>query len=204
MLRNTMLSVLAAGLVLFAGSASATERTFKFTGKVVDTVDGAFAPIGSPVTGTFKYDDALSPTVTVSDWYAAYELQTFLSATINGHTVISDRMNVAVHDSYSDIVDINGVGGIMIDDAFHPDGYFGFRLLGGADALQSRALPGAYDLGRFMFERNGYVFIDSSSGVQLQFSIDSIVDATPVPPTPTPTCNKKNGKPFKHCPPPRR
>jgi hypothetical protein len=111
-----------------------------------------------------------------------------------------------VHDSSysSDIIDINGHTGTTIDGVQYPDGYFGFRLMGGTGALSTRALPSSYDVQDFTFERNGYLFLDSDSGVLVQFSIDSIVGTDVPPPPPTPTCIKKNGKPFKNCPPPRR
>jgi len=191
MLRNKMLSVLSAGL-LFASAAGATERTFEFTGTVSYTSNAGLAPVGSKVMARFNYDDAMTGDY-IQDWYAFYGLTTFVSGTVNGHTVISDRTNVTVNDTVDaqDLVDVNGVGGIMVDGSFYQDGVFGFRLLGDSNANTSRSLPSSYDLSRFNMEKYGYVMLGNDNYL-VQFSIDSIVNVDP-------TCLKNNGKPGKHC-----
>jgi hypothetical protein len=192
MLRNKLLSVLAAGLVLFSGVAAATERTFEATGTVDYTTNAALAPVGSKVTIRFSYDDGMVGDY-IQDWYAFYGLQTFLSGSVNGHGLLSDTANVTVHDTTDslDLVDVNSNYGIMLDDTFHADGFFGFRLLGDSSANTSRSLPSSYDLSRFNRERYGYVFLDLAGNQLVNFSVDSIVAVE--------ACIKKNGKPFKHC-----
>jgi hypothetical protein len=192
MLRNMLLSVLAAGLVLASGAAAATQRTFEATGTVDYTSDAALAPIGSKVKIRFSYDDAMVGDY-IQDWYAYYGLTTFLSGSVNGHGLLSDTASVTVYDTIDaqDLVDVNSNYGIMLDDTFHQDGFFGFRLLGDANANTSRSLPSSYDVGRYGMERYGYVFLDLAGNQLVNFSVDSIV--------PVETCVKKNGKPFKHC-----
>ena len=196
MLRNTMLSVLTAGLVLASGIAGATERTFEATGTVDYTANAAIAPIGSKVKIRFSYDDGMVGDY-IQDWYAFYGLPTHLSGSVNGHSLLSDTANVTVYDaSWTDLVDLNSNYGIMLDDTFHQDGYFGFRLLGGPDSHTGRNLPSSFDVSRYGVERYGYVYLDLQGSLLVNFTVDSIVPYVPA-------CLKKNGKPFKHCPPNR-
>jgi hypothetical protein len=192
-MRNTMLSLLAAGLVLVSGAAAAAERTFEFTGTVNYSTD-ARMPVGAKVTGRFSYDDATPADYAYSS-AAHYSPASYLSGTVQGHTLVSDRLGVYVqdyvNDEGTDVVDVDGHGGLMIDSSFYPDGWFGFRLHGDSNANTSVALPSSFDLSRYNRERYGYVF-DGNGNQLAQYSIDSIV-------TVGATCVKKNGKPAKHC-----
>jgi hypothetical protein len=193
MLRNTMLSVLTAGLVLASTVAGATERTFEFTGTVNYSTD-ARMPVGAKVSGRFSYDDATPADYTFTTM-ANYSPASYMSATVNGHTLVSDRLSVFVQDYVNnegtDVVDVDGTGGLMIDNTLYADGWFGFRLHGDSNANTSLALPSSFDLTRYNRERYGYVF-DVHGTPLAQYSIDSIVTLGTV-------CTKKNGKLFKHC-----
>jgi len=196
MLRHTMLSVLAA--LMFAGTAGATERTFEFTGTVDYSID-ARMPVGAKVTGRFSYDDATVPDYTHS-FAASYTPDSFVSQAISGHQITSNGLNVYIQDFVgdegTDVVDINGTGGMMIDDQVYADGYFGFRLHGDSNANTSVALPSSIDITRYNRERYGNVF-DGNGNMLANYSIDSIRSVA------GPVCFKKNGKPFKKCPKPR-
>jgi hypothetical protein len=193
MLRNTLLCVLATGLALLSGAAAATERTFEFRGTVNYSTD-ARMPVGATVTGRFSYDDATPADYTYTS-IANYSPASYLSASVAGHTLVSDRLGVFVQDfannEGTDVVDISGHGGIMIDDTLYPQGYFGFRLHGDSEANTSLALPTSFDLGRYNRERYGWVH-DGNGNQLAQYTIDAVT-------TVGPTCIKKNGKPFKHC-----
>lgn len=187
MLRSRTLSIFAATLLLFAGMANAERRYFEFTGTVTRSENPGIAPVGSTIRGTFNYDDAMSGDY-LQDSYAFYELDDTLDGTVNGHALLSDRTFVTIYDypdSAGDLFDIYTAPGIMIDDAFHPEGFFGFRLLG--SGLQSRNLPSAFDLSQFNYAA-GEVMLDGNSTVLAEFSVDGIR-----------ACVKKNGKPDKHC-----
>jgi hypothetical protein len=198
MLRNKLLAIATAGLVLFSGAAGATERTFEFTGTVDYSTD-ARMPVGAKVTGRFSYDDA-TPADYSHSFAASYSPDSFLSASVSGHTVTSDRLNVYVQDFVgdegTDVVDVTGHGGMMIDSQLYTDGYFGFRLHGDSNANTSVALPSSLDLTRYNRERYGNVF-DGNGNMLANYSIDSIKSVG------APVCFKKNGKPFKKCPKPR-
>jgi hypothetical protein len=193
MLRNKLLSVLTAGLVLVSGVAGATERTFEFTGTVNYSTD-ARMPVGAKVTGRFSYDDATVADYTHS-FAASYSPASYLSATVPGHTLISDRLNIFIqdyaNDEGTDLVDVTGHGGMMIDSQLYPDGYFGFRLHGDSNANTSVALPSSIDLSRYNRERYGFVY-DGNGNQLAQYTIDAVAAVGPA-------CIKKNGKPFKHC-----
>lgn len=186
-----MLTAIATTLVLLAGHASAEQRYFEFTGTVTETRDAALAPIGSQVRGTFNYDDAMVGDY-LGDYRASYDVDSELAGTIDGNLFVTDRTLVTLYDyadSAGDLFDLYSTPGLMIERDFHPDAYFGFRLLGsGLDGLN---LPGALDLSRFHYAF-GEVFLDGNGSLLAAFSVDSIINVSP-------PCLKKNGKPDKHC-----
>lgn len=190
MSRHIILSFVASLLLVFAGVASAEQRYFEFTGTVTQSRDASLAPIGSPVRGTFNYDDA-----TIGDYFdnmALYDVDVELVADINGHAIVSDRSSITLYDYLNtggDIVWLYSTPGIMVDHKFHGTGYFGFSLFGAG--LDSLALPSSFDLDRFHIAEGG-LFLNDTDGVLLDFSIDTIANL-PAP------CLKKNGKIDRHC-----
>jgi hypothetical protein len=59
MLTKKLLSIVAASVLLFSSAASAKIVTFAYTGTV--TYGSDLAPVGSPITGRFSYDDKAKP-----------------------------------------------------------------------------------------------------------------------------------------------
>lgn len=191
MSNRRMLSVFTSALLLFAGVANAEQRYFEFSGTVTRSENQAVAMVGSVVRGSFHYDDA-TPGGDVDGFSAQYMLDTGLVATVDGHLLISDMTSISLQDypdSAGDLFDLYSTPGIMIDDAFLPDAFFGFRLLG--SGLQSKNLPSSFDLSQFHYAE-GAVMLEGGGSVLAEFSVDSIVNV-PAP------CLKKNGKPDKHC-----
>jgi len=188
--RHRILSFVAPALLVFAGTASAEQRYFEFTGTVTQSRDSSLAPVGATVRGTFNYDDA-----TVGDYFdnmALYDVDAELVADINGHALVSDRTSITLYDYLNtggDIVWVYSTPGIMVDHTFHGTGYFGFSLFGAG--LDSLALPSSYDLAKFHIAE-GALFLNDTDGVLVDFSIDTIT-SLPAP------CLKKNGKVDRHC-----
>ena len=192
MLNHWALSTVASALLLFAGSVSAEQRYFEFTGKVTRSQDPALAPVGSTVRGSFNYDDA-----TAGDYFpnmGLYDVDAELVAEINGRILVSDRTSITLYDfsGGADIVWVYSTPGIMVDHKFHRTGYFGFSLYG--SGLDSVNLPSSFDLGQFGLAEGG-LFLNDTDGVTLDFSIDTITNVL-APPAP---CLKKNGKIDRHC-----
>lgn len=187
MIKIARLSAFASALLLFAGAACAEQRYFEFTGTVTRSEDPTIAEVGSTIRGTFHYDDAM-PGDHIQDTIALYDPDTELTAEVDGHTLMTDRTWIMIHDypdSAADMFDLHSTPGIMIDDTFLADAFFGFRLMG--SGLQSRRLPSAFDLDQFHYAA-GEVMLDGYGSVLAEFSIDSLS-----------LCLKKNGKPDKHC-----
>ena len=133
MLCKKMLAVASATLMMLAGAASAETLTFQYTGTVTYTRDSAFAPVGSHIQGSFSYDENTAGSI-VTDGQATYQPASFMSATINGHTIISDRLGVDVFDNQGgNVEDMAVVSGfpILVDDALFVDGSFGLSLASG-------------------------------------------------------------------------
>ena len=186
-----------------AGVASAQTLTFQFTGTVTYTQDETLAPVGSQITGTFSYDEDTPAGITLPG-YAAYQLPTSMSATVNGHDITSDALNVDVFDNtggnIEDMVSIVGTT-VMVDDALYVDGSIGLSLAsaaGNTQALSGTNLPTIYHLADFDSNANGqdvtYGVLRSSGaqdGLLLGFEIDSITGGH------EPICTNKKGKPKK-------
>ena len=199
---KNMLTVASATLLMLAGAASAETLTFQYTGTVTYTRDSAFAPIGSHIQGRFSYDENTAALI-VSPGYATYQPASFMSATINGHTIISDRLGVDVLDNQGgNVEDMAVVTGfpIMVDDGLFVDGSFGLSLASGpgsTGALQGTGLPTIYHLDAFNSDANGqqvtygWVQENGNDGGQiLQFEIDSITGGHE-------PCTNPQGKPKK-------
>ncbi len=191
-----MLAVASATLLMLAGAASAETLTFQYTGTVTYTRDAAFAPIGSHIQGRFSYDENTAGSI-VSAGYASYQPASFMSAIINGHTIISDRLGVDVFDNQGgNVEDMAVVSGfpIMVDDALLVDGSFGLSLASGpgsTGALQGTGLPTIYHLDAFNSAAYGWVQENGNDGGQiLQFQIDSITGGHE-------PCTNPHGKPRK-------
>lgn len=187
MLRNRMLSVFASALLLLAGTASAEQRYFEFTGTVTRSGNPAIAPVGATIRGTFNYDDAA-----VGDyfggWYAYYDADIALVAEVNGRTLVTDRTTISMNDyadMAADLFDLYSTPGMMIDREFLPEAFMGFRLMG--SGLNGLNLPASFDLGQFNYAA-GEVMLGGGNGVLFEFSIDDIA-----------SCAKKNGKADKQC-----
>lgn len=193
-----------AALLGCACAASAQTLTFQFTGTVTYTHDETLAPVGSQITGTFSYDEDTPAGITLPG-YAAYQLPTSMSATVNGHDITSDTLNVEVFDNYGgnveDTVMVSGAS-VMVDDALYVDGSINLSLAsaaGNTQVLLSTDLPTIYHLAAFDSDANGqnvtYGVLQSSGaqgGVMLEFEIDSITGGhEPV------ICTNKKGKPKK-------
>ena len=182
-----------------AGAASAQTLTFQFSGTVTYTQDETLAPVGSQITGTFSYDEDTPAGITLPG-YAAYQLPTSLSATVNGYDITSDILNVDVFDNtggnIEDMVSIVGTT-VMVDDALYVDGSIGLSLAsaaGNTQALSGTDLPTIYHLAAFDSQDVTYGVLRSSGaqdGALLEFAIDSITGGH------EPICTNKKGKPKK-------
>jgi hypothetical protein len=177
-------------LLMFAGAASAEVRTFQFTGTVTFTSDTAFAAVGTTIHGKFSYDTSTAPVISMDD-YASYRPESFVSATVAGHTIVTDRLGVDVWNNFghaNDIIDIFGFP-VLVDSDLSVDGSFGFRLMTApkvTTAINDTSLPVSYNVADFSPTQSyGWLQRDGSqSGTILQFSVDSIID----------DCRKVNGK----------
>lgn len=191
----------AATLLIFAGAAASEELTFRFTGTVTGTLDASLAPVGSRVEGSFSYDPDTAPGIQLSG-YAAYQMPTTMSGTVDGHLITSDGLGVTVFDDMGanteDMVWITGAP-IMIDDAVHPGGYFSITLAsiaGETDVLRGTGLPTIYHLADFQggAERGltyGSLHKDGTeTGLIADFRIDSITGGHE-------PCTNPHGKPKK-------
>lgn len=177
--------------LLASGVANAAVSNFQFTGTV--TYGGDLAATGNQITGAFSYDtDALS-SYTIGG-HSSYSLPApfGLSASVNGHSLVANNLHVDVWDNFGgnveDMVDIYGGYPASVDGNLYPNGSFGFRLAskpGATNVLTGTALPSFFDVAAFnagptlnygWLQRDG-----APGGTLLQFSVDSIVLAAPVP-----------------------
>lgn len=181
--------VILAVFLFDSGVASAAVVDFQFTGTV--TYGGSLSATGSQITGTFSYDTDTLPSSTAAG-YASYWLTVpfGLSASVNGHTVVADNMNISIWDNFGgnaeDIVNISGYPA-TVDGTTYPNGSFGFQLAsapGNTGVLASTALPTSFNVATFDAVSNlNYGWLQSDGapgGMLLQFSIDSVV--VPIPP----------------------
>jgi hypothetical protein len=187
MQRNRKLSFFASILLLLAGTASAEQRYFELTGTVTHSEDPSIAAVGSKIRLNFNYDDAA-----VGDYWQGfigfYDVDTELAGEVDGRTLVSDSTTIMMYDyadSAGDLFDFYSRPGIMIDDEFLPEAFFGFRLMG--SGLQGLNLPASFDLTQFNYAA-GEVMFDGYGTLLLEFSVDAIA-----------SCVKQNGKPDKHC-----
>ncbi|WP_372522680.1 hypothetical protein [Sulfuricaulis sp.] len=182
--------VILAVFLLDSGVASAAVVNFQFTGTVTD--GGTLAATGSQIVGTFSYDTDTLPSMSL-DGYASYGFPApfALSATVAGHTVVTNNLNVSIWDNQGgnveDMVEVIG-GPVSVDGNSYPNGAFGFRLAsqpGNTGVLTSTALPSFFDVAAFDAGSTltyGVLQSDGGpSGGLLGFSVDSIT-AVPVPP----------------------
>lgn len=202
MLSNKGRAAASAALLMFAGAASAETLMFQFKGTVTYTRDAAFAPVGSQIQGTFSYDED-TPPAAINDGYAAYQPESFLSGTVNGHTIVSDQLNLEVFDNMGgnveDMAVVSG-GPIMVDDDLHVSGSLGLSMASGpgsTETLRDTRLPTIYHLEAFDSDANGqqvtYGWLQENGaqgGQILQFEIDSITGGHE-------PCTNPNGKPKK-------
>lgn len=205
MLSNKIRVLASATLLMFAGAASAEVLTFQFMGTVTYTRDAAFAPVGSRIQGTFSYDEETAA-VDTSVGYAAYRPESFMSGTVNGHSIVSDRLALDVFDNgggnVEDMVVVSGWP-IMVDEELYVDGSFGLSLASGpgsTEALPNADLPTIYHLEAFNSDANGqqltYGWLQENGaqgGQILYFEIDSITGGHEL----DPPCTNKKGKPKK-------
>jgi len=184
-----------AALLLSAGTANAEIRTFHFTAKVNYTSDANLAPVGSVVQGSFSYDTETAPQLKMEGW-ANYRIASYLTASVNGHQILSDNLGVDVWNNYghySDTVQVSGSYPMVLDDTVYPDGGFYLVLVGApkdTTILNDTKLPVHLEVPRFsptlsygQLRRDG-----KEDGTFLQFSIESIVD----------DCFKANGQVAKN------
>ena len=192
-----------AALLGCASAASAATLTFQFTGTVTYTQDATLAPVGSQITGMFSYDEDTPAGITLPG-YAAYQLPSSMSATVNGRDITSDILNVEVFDNtggnIEDMVSITGTT-VMVDVMLYIDGSIGLSLAsaaGNTQALSGTDLPTIYHLTAFDSNASGqsgtYGWLNSSGaqgGQLLAFQIDTITGGH------EPICTNKKGKPKK-------
>ena len=181
--------VILAVFLFDSGVASAAVVDFQFAGTV--TYGGSLAAIGSQITGTFSYDTDTLPSSTAAG-YASYAFTApfGFSASVDGHTVVTNNMNVSIWDNFGgnaeDMVFISGYPA-TVDGTYYPNGTFGFRLAsapGNTNILTSTALPTSFNVAAFNAGPTlNYGWLQSDGapgGTLLQFSIDSVV--VPLPP----------------------
>ena len=175
----------AVALVFLCGAASAEVITFRFTGSV--TYSTYMAPLGSPISGTFSYETShnerrkdLLPGYNKT--YAAYEFTDpfRMTATVNGHSVATSDLGVAVFNNNGgyDMVDVSG-GPAIVDGTTYAGGGLGFRLMttyGKTGVLHNTRLPRSYDASQFDSGLSyGYLQTDGGqNGRLLYFTIDAI------------------------------
>jgi hypothetical protein len=202
MLSNKIRALAAASLLVFAGAATAEVLSFQFTGTVTYSRDAAFAPVGSPVRGTFSYEEGTAPEYHFPG-QAYYMSPESMSATVNGHEVTSDRLGVDVFDntgaSPEDMAIVTGYP-VMVEDQLLVDGTMGLYLMsaqGSTEALPNTDLPTIYHLEDFDINANsvitnyGYLQEDGGqTGTIVYFSVDSITGGHE-------SCSNKKGKPKK-------
>jgi hypothetical protein len=179
------LSLASALAMLFSGAASAEVITFDFTGTVTYANDPALATAGTPIHGTFSYDDKTKPVNDLKVGFASYRFPplSFITATVGGHNISTDTLRVDLWNDFGgnveDFLNIDG-GPVHVDDATYQDGSFGLMLASGpgyTKALNNTNLPTSLDLKAFNSSLNsGWLMMDGSqTGTLLQFSIDSVV-----------------------------
>lgn len=202
MISKRIRTIATATLLLLAGATQAEVLTFQFTGTVTETLDAAIAPVGSHVEGTFSYDPDTAPGIDLPG-HAAYQLPSFMAGAVNGHSVVSDLLNVDVSDNgggnVEDMVVVSGTP-IMVDDALYLGGSFGLNLASAAghtDVLHGTGLPTIYHLADFDGNANGqqvtYGWLQkdgSQTGLIANFRIDSITGGRE-------PCTNPQGKPKK-------
>ena len=185
MIKKNYLAVAAASVLLFSSAAHAAIITFEFSGTVSAMGGTALAAVGTPIKGTFTYDDQTKAVYVNKNLYASYELAetSFISATVDGHSITSERLMVSVVNNFGgnvqDMVDIDG-DVLHVDEASYPAGGIGMRLASRWDnkkAIKEISLPSSFNVDTFDPQQSyGWVQRDGSQdGTLLQFSIDSIV-----------------------------
>ena len=178
-------------LELVSTAAVAETLVFQFKGSVTYGSPMTVLP-GSEITGTFSYDQNTSPSVTYKG-FSNYQLPAAftISATVGGHNIVSDGVQVNVWNHYKgnveDMVSISG-SPMVLDGTTFPNGAFGIHLASKPrqnNALNSTQLPGSYDLKNFNADPGltyGYLQTDGSqTGTLLHFTIDSIILIKTIP-----------------------
>jgi hypothetical protein len=181
-------SLLAVGVLAAAGNVHAGMAEFKLVGTV--TYGGQLAPVGTKFTGYFAYDPAMPPATVVGDigLYSA-PAPARLEATINGHTLSTQGLNITVFDNMGgnaeDMIVISG-GSPSLDGQALANSNFSFNLAsasGYTQVFSGVTLPTQFDLAAFNAGPTlnyGSLITDGGHVTKLSFTIDSIT-AVPVP-----------------------
>ena len=183
MLTKKLLSIVAASVLLFSSAASAKIVTFAYTGTV--TYGSDLAPVGSPITGRFSYDDKAKPQFEHTRYAYYYFPDSFsITANVNGHLVTTTNLHVNIWNNMGgnteDMVDVSG-SAPLVDGVAHADGAFVLRLASQWDetkVLHNTRLPASFEVAAFNSTLTaGEIRKDGGqAGTLIQFSIESIVN----------------------------
>jgi hypothetical protein len=182
MLRNKYFAVVLT--VLFPMSASAADRVFEFTGKVI--FGGALAPEGAKVTGSFSYDPSTRPWFKIgSDAHYSIPAPHYMELRVEGQQALGTNLVAYVSNDFGgnveDVVNIGTSGGLTLNGTYLPEGSLSVMFASGpgnTDVLHNRRLPRNYDLVRYDAPGgNGGVLLRNGEqdGTLLQFSIETIL-----------------------------
>jgi hypothetical protein len=187
--------VLACLTATTVGSAHAELVTFKFSARVTE-VDSAFlngtVAAGSTLQGSFSWNTDMQPLwASSSPGIASYGVPTSITATVNGHTISGQGLNVYVFDNtggnVEDLLDVSASAPV-VNGKRYVDGSFGLRLgsqPGHTNGLVGTALPSVLDLAKLdnPYFTYGQLRAHGAQGGQLLgFQVESV---TAVPETNT-------------------
>jgi hypothetical protein len=176
--------MVAAVFALASMAASAETIAFRYSGVV--TYGGPMAvPAGTPITGTFSYDNETVPALAFTG-YANYQIPVKFQMTgsFGSQKVVSNNMGVTVRNNaqsnVEDSVEVMGSAPVL-DGTTLPNGVFGFILASGpgsTNVLKNTKLPKSYNVSKFDAGPSlNYGVLQSDGGqlgTLLQFSVDSI------------------------------